>query len=129
MSVELDLDDLDDLDGTDSPILDSESAGKPHWASHACGAYWRNRERHAHCPNCHLTFTSDSGFDSHRYGPYDGGRQCRSVDELGALGWTSKPGNLRDEIPTSTLWSMAAPAASGSLGGYPRKGMLFGRPR
>ena len=112
MSVELDLDDLDDLDGTDSPILDSESAAKPKWASHACGAYWRNRERHAHCPNCHLTFTSDSGFDSHRYGPYDGGRQCRSVDELGALGWTSKPGELRNESPTTILWSM--PAATDS---------------
>lgn len=112
MSVELDLDDLDDLDGTDSPILDSESAGKPQWASHACGAYWRNRESGGHCADCHVTFTSDSGFDSHRYGPYDTGRQCRSTDELADLGWTSKPGEARNGMPTSTLWSMAAPEKS-----------------
>jgi hypothetical protein len=112
MTNDLNLDDLDDLDFMNSPILESESAGKPRWASHACGAYWRNHERGGHCPDCHVTFTSDSGFESHRYGPYDTGRQCRSTDELAALGWTSKPGDLRNESATSTLWSMPAPTES-----------------
>jgi hypothetical protein len=112
MSGDLNLDDLDDLDFMNSPILESESAGKPLWASHACGAYWRNHERGGHCADCHVTFTSDSGFESHRYGPYDTGRQCRSTDELAELGWTSKPGDLRNESPTSTLWSMPAPTES-----------------
>ena len=119
MSIELDLDDLDDLDFLDSPIIDADSANKPQWATHGCGARWRNRERHAHCPDCHLTFTSDSGFESHRYGPYDRGRQCRSIDELTDLGWTSKPGHMREGLATSTLWSM--PAASESPWGRPAK--------
>ena len=111
-NLALDLGDIDDLDFPDSPILESESAGKPRWATHACGARWKNSERAAHCPDCHVTFTSDSGFEAHRYGPYDAGRQCRTIDELAALGFTSKPGDLYDDIATSTLWSMAAPAKS-----------------
>ena len=119
MSSELDLDDLErdfnDLKGlvyTDSPLIEWESAGKPRWATHACGARWKNSERAAHCADCHVTFTSDSGFEAHRYGPYDEGRQCRILDELVALGFTSKPGDLYDDIATSTLWLMAAPAKS-----------------
>ena len=119
MSSELDLDDLErdfnDLKGlvyTDTPLIDEDSGKKPRWATHACGARWKNSERAAHCADCHVTFTSDSGFEAHRYGPYDAGRQCRTLDELAALGFTSKPGDLYDDIATSTLWSMAAPAKS-----------------
>ena len=119
MSSELDLDDLErdfnDLKGlvyTDTPLIDADSSKKPRWATHACGARWKNSERAAHCADCHVTFTSDSGFEAHRYGPYDAGRQCRTLDELAALGFTSKPGDLYDDIATSTLWSMAAPAKS-----------------
>ena len=110
--LELDLNDVKDLDFVDSPILEWESAGKPRWASHACGARWKNSERAAHCADCHVTFTSDSGFEAHRYGPYDAGRQCRTLDELVALGWTSKPGEMRNESPTAILWSMPAAAKS-----------------
>ncbi len=112
MSDELDLEYLDDFEFGDSLVLEYESAGKPKWASHACGAFWRNREKGGHCSDCHLTFTSDSGFDSHRYGPYDKGRQCRSTEELTDLGWTSKPGHMREGLATSTLWSMPAATES-----------------
>ena len=119
MSIELDLDDLErDLDGLveldylDSPIMNSESAAKPKWASHGCGARWRNNERGGHCGACHVTFTADSGFEAHRYGPYDKGRRCRTIDEMVAMGFTSSDGELHDGKPTETLWSMAAPAES-----------------
>ena len=112
MSSDLDLGDLDALDFVDSPIIDEDSAKKPRWATHDCGARWKNSERAAHCADCHINFTSDSGFEAHRYGPYDGVRQCRTLEELAALGFTSKPGDLYEDMPTSTLWSMAAPAKS-----------------
>lgn len=92
------------------PATDMESKGKPAWAHHSCGATWKNREATAHCPTCHLTFTSDSGFEGHRYGTYTEGRKCRSAEWLVANGWTCKPGHLRDGKPTTDLWSMPAPA-------------------
>ena len=107
-----DLEDLTNLAYVDRPLIDSDSAKKPQWATHACGARWKNSERAAHCADCHVTFTSDSGFDSHRFGSFDGGRECRSTDELVALGFTSKPGDLHNGTPTSTVWSMAAPVKS-----------------
>ena len=117
MNTNDELDDLtsglDDLDVEWQPAAtDMESAGKPAWASHSCGAFWRNREAYSHCAACHLTFTSDSGFNEHRHGPFDGTRVCRTTAELAALGWTGKPGHVRNGEPTSTLWSMPAPAVS-----------------
>ena len=119
MPDKLNFDFLKDRVFTDSPLIDSDSGKKPRWATHACGARWKNSERAAHCPDCHVTFTADSGFEAHRYGPYDRGRQCRGTDELTALGWTSKPGEMLNESPTAILWSM--PAASESPWGRAAK--------
>lgn len=46
-----------------------------------CDARWHGLAI-AHCGCCHLTFTSVTGFDFHRYK----GR-CRSTDELRGLGY------------------------------------------
>jgi hypothetical protein len=46
-----------------------------------CDAHWRGHAV-AHCGCCHLTFTSVTGFDVHRY---EG--RCRSTDELRDLGY------------------------------------------
>jgi len=106
-----DLDDLD-LDALDAPPTDLESKGKPQWATCGrCHARWRNRESYAHCPTCHLTFTSNSGFDQHKSGPYDvSPRPCSTPDDLAIAGWGVKPGHLYDKEPTADLWSLPAPA-------------------
>lgn len=94
----------------DAPPTDMESKGKPQWATCGrCHARWRNREPYGHCGSCHLTFTSDSAFDRHRTGPFDGDRRCKTTDELAAAGWGRKPGHLYEKEPTADLWSLPAP--------------------
>lgn len=35
--------------------------------THSCGSRWTGHQK-AHCAGCHLTFSSDSAFDTHRRG-------------------------------------------------------------
>lgn len=50
-----------------------------------CGAQW-DGYKICHCPTCHLTFTSVTGFDFHRIGS-DDARRCRTPDELTEKGY------------------------------------------
>jgi hypothetical protein len=49
-----------------------------------CGARWSGGN-FCHCPTCHLTFRSVSGFDQHRDRRGEG--ECRSTDELRKRGF------------------------------------------
>ena len=45
-----------------------------------------------HCMACHLTFTSDGGFDKHRVGKYQPNeRRCLTTEEMNKAGWRFTP--------------------------------------
>lgn len=55
-----------------------------------CTRIWTSKQE-AHCTGCHLHFSSDSAFDTHRnaapsLGPYNEAALCKSVAELRAGG-------------------------------------------
>lgn len=56
-----------------------------------CDAFFTGKQNH--CTQCHLTFASEKGGDSHRVGPYDppGARRCKRESELEAGGMWSVP--------------------------------------
>lgn len=59
-----------------------------------------------HCSACHLSFRSQSAFDKHRTGPYDGQRRCLTPDEMEGKGWSlDDKGDWRMKAPTSTWWA------------------------
>lgn len=95
MSVDfyVDPDDMaDDLPETDDPkqkvILDH--------TCHRCGRKYPGADRNGgHCPTCHLSFASQTGFDKHRVGQFENRttgkvntRRCLTPAELTAKGWT-----------------------------------------
>lgn len=64
-----------------------------------CGAKYSGADRRGgHCAACCTTFTSQTSFDAHRYGPYDGDRKCMTQQEMEQAGfrdtdrgWTNSP--------------------------------------
>lgn len=44
------------------------------------------------CPTCGKYFSGTTGFDFHRYGPYDGERHCMTAVELEAKGYIERDG-------------------------------------
>ncbi len=56
-----------------------------------------------HCVVCHMSFTSNSGFDRHKTGTYDTGRRCKTEAELTEANWScSDDGNKVWRLPGST---------------------------
>ena len=51
------------------------------------------------CPTCGLFFSGTTGFDFHRYGPYDGERQCMTPVELEAKGYIERNGVWGRNVP------------------------------
>lgn len=63
-----------------------------------CGARWTG-EAVCHCPTCHLTFKSVTGFDKHRLAG-----ECRTADEMRACGYEPDAnGHWRRPRPEDSL--------------------------
>lgn len=63
-----------------------------------CDTKWQG-ESIAHCPTCHMTFRSVSGFDKHRFHG-----ACRTPDEMRERGYEpNEDGHWRQPRPEDTL--------------------------
>lgn len=78
-----------------SPVEEDSSA--PGTCS-GCGARWWGLA-FAHCPTCHMTFRSVSGFDKHRFNG-----TCRTPGEMRERGYEpNEDGHWRQPRPKDTL--------------------------
>lgn len=66
-----------------------------------CGQWWTGLAR-AHCPACHVTFSSDAAASKHRRGSHGVDRRCLPPAEAGLV---------PHEMPWGTYWS--GPAIDG----------------
>lgn len=58
-----------------------------------------------HCMTCHLSFSSQGGFDKHRTGKHGVDRRCMTVTEMTDAGWTvSDAGMVRLPAPATSPW-------------------------
>lgn len=60
-----------------------------------------------HCMACHLSFSSQGGFDKHRTGPHNprGLRRCMTPEEMTGKGWTvSDEGMVRLPAAPERTW-------------------------
>lgn len=70
-----------------------------------CGRKYPGSDRSGgHCDTCHYSFASQTGFNKHRTGPYDGQRRCYTPDELVAKGWTLDDHGVY-RMPAPTHWN------------------------
>lgn len=57
------------------------------------------RGKACQCTACGEIFTTESGFNAHRFGSYVDGRRCKTPEELALAGWSKRR-------PTNTHWMM-----------------------
>lgn len=93
-------DGLDDL--ADDLVVTAEST-KLDCHCGECGRDFPGSDRAGgHCVVCHMSFTSNGGFDRHKTGSYDARRRCKTPEELTAAGWScSDDGNQVWRLPGS----------------------------
>ena len=80
-----------------------------------CGRKYPGSARSGgHCPTCHLSFASQTGFEKHlRRGRYDRTEPwCYSVEELTAKGWTVDE-HFVVRMPAPTFWNNATTPTDG----------------
>ena len=71
-------------------------------------AYSGSDRSGGHCSTCHLSFSSQGGFDKHRIGRHGVDRRCMTAVEMVEAGWTvSDQGMVRLPAPASSPWRSA----------------------
>lgn len=99
-----DIFDGDDIDLGDVEIADVYESTKLDCHCGECDRAFPGSDRAGgHCVVCHMSFTSNSGFDRHKTGSYDdNSRRCKTEAELSEANWScSDDGNKVWRLPGS----------------------------